>query len=526
MRDGRYLIRLVAEELDSYRLQVTVTLHDQIVGGKPLDLLVVPEGLFNVGFWAGAKQVDEALASQFLITGAGSESAIAGERAAFEIVAKRLDDLAPASAFQGELRGPENVPVTISGPFEGGIYKCHYVAIKSGHYNGIVKIGRVPLPGSPLQLVIEGDVAEPALCEAAGPGLSRCVVGQEASFRIHARDQHGNPARDSGRDYWRVAIIGGKLQKVVGNRTGKFRAASTEAKVFNNKDSTYTAKYILPQEGAFSLDIFHSTSMYGPWTIVAKSPYSIVSTKPPEEREAEDLRPAIDTVDAAELRKIGAQQVTTSVMTEAAKATAAATGDVEAAQRVRSLRALSRRYGSGAAEAGAAPLGLLSLTSGGLATTPSSESKALVPSNANANAPPSAMRKSSLVNSAATTSGGLVRKKSARTSIQDPGAQSANQVMQEVWKKDGLLALGTWGQRDTMDRAERAFAAKEDKSKTRDDLQLAVEELAAAGALQKRSVQMEMLSKMSSLAVSKERERRASLTSKSAKSQKFILPPI
>lgn len=81
----------------------------------------------------------------------------------------------------------------------------------------------------------------------------------QASFKIIARDQHGNFSKDTGRDFWRVAIVGGKLQKVIGSKVGKFKAVSVEAKVFNNKDSTYTAKYILPSEGAFSLDIFHST---------------------------------------------------------------------------------------------------------------------------------------------------------------------------------------------------------------------------------------------------------------------------
>ena len=126
MHDGRYLVRLFAEENLYAIARVGILLGtpadpvQEHIKDSPFQLMVTPKGLFGMGLWgakksASAAAVDESLASAFVLSGRGLRECVAGEETEFDLTPVQGDSLAlgksisasqiDSSLFKVELRG-------------------------------------------------------------------------------------------------------------------------------------------------------------------------------------------------------------------------------------------------------------------------------------------------------------------------------------------------------------------------------------------------------------------------------------
>ena len=70
-------------------------------------------------------------------------------------------------------------------PSDGGVFTCEYVAAEAGEYELGVRIGGIPIMGSPFSAHVSG--VDSAACVAEGPGLAMAVAGHAALFSVVTR---------------------------------------------------------------------------------------------------------------------------------------------------------------------------------------------------------------------------------------------------------------------------------------------------------------------------------------------------
>jgi len=317
MKDGKYMVRVVAERSSYYKLNMHISLDEQHIVGSPFEVTVIPSGLFNVGFWNRTfRMVDEGAIGKCTMSGAGLEGAVAGERAELQIITKQVvgEDI-PGSLFTLEVRGPELVTGVVEGPVDGH-YSAAYRATVAGEYTGTVKVGRFALPGCPFQLSIIPDETDPAQCTVDGEGWMTCVEGDEATFMITTHDMHGNVTYRAS-DHIVATVRGGGKGK---GKNAKFQAVELSCGVRDLYDGTYEVSYVAPFEGAFSIKVEIGQSQSGPYAQMAGSPFQVKAEASFRKREAEAKAAAESMAKyKADEKRLGAQLAIANATAAAAK---------------------------------------------------------------------------------------------------------------------------------------------------------------------------------------------------------------
>eukprot|EP00729_Bicosta_minor_P012099 gene12099-biopygen30064 len=111
-------------------------------------------------------------------------------------------------------------------------------------------VGKIPTMGA-----ISGSDTNPAACTADGGGLKEAMVGVEVGFVVTAVD-FGGKKRDSGGDGIALTVVlvgsgggggGGAEDKGASAVGGGSGAGNTVTSVVDQKDGTYTCKYVIPE---------------------------------------------------------------------------------------------------------------------------------------------------------------------------------------------------------------------------------------------------------------------------------------
>eukprot|EP00729_Bicosta_minor_P032630 gene32630-biopygen2706 len=109
-------------------------------------------------------------------------------------------------------------------------------------------VGKIPTMGA-----ISGSDTNPAACTAEGGGLMEAVVGVEVDFVVTAVDFQGKK-RDSGGDGIALTVVfvgggggGAAAAGGGGGGVGGGAAGNTVTSVVDQKDGTYTCKYVIPE---------------------------------------------------------------------------------------------------------------------------------------------------------------------------------------------------------------------------------------------------------------------------------------
>ena len=88
-QDGKYTVRLLAQDLGHYEGTVSVKYGGQHILGSPHKLDIIAPGVFKNGFWTGVKTTEQLALSNFVVNGPGADGAVAGEEQAFDIVSRK-----------------------------------------------------------------------------------------------------------------------------------------------------------------------------------------------------------------------------------------------------------------------------------------------------------------------------------------------------------------------------------------------------------------------------------------------------
>lgn len=278
--NGQYLIRVLAKEAGNYDLTLEVTLGGQHVVGSPAAISVVPPGLFKAGFWTGARTMDEAAANNFVMSGMGLSSTVAGATAEFEIASRRADEQTPAGSFVAEFRPAgheaDDVYGEVSGPRKG-VYTCKYRLTVAGDYSLVVKLAKFTLSGCPRVVHVDADVTHAPSCKVHGEGTSgRVLRDAEQVFFVETADRFGNPTWHP-QDRIFVEVRGGRLD--IFKRRGvvrvRFRKAVVHARVDRVEGNLYRCSYTLRQVGYFGVIVRHQRAGDVNWVDLGESPYEV-----------------------------------------------------------------------------------------------------------------------------------------------------------------------------------------------------------------------------------------------------------
>eukprot|EP01127_Copromyxa_protea_P009894 TRINITY_DN236_c0_g1_i1.p1 TRINITY_DN236_c0_g1~~TRINITY_DN236_c0_g1_i1.p1 ORF type:complete len:924 (-),score=286.55 TRINITY_DN236_c0_g1_i1:13-2748(-) len=130
-----------------------------------------------------------------------------------------------------------------------GTYDCTYEAPRAGKFKLDILIGRTSIKDAPFWPVIEPGEPEPGKCTAEGEGLTNAVAGQEAKFKITARDTSSSQLNKGGANF--SAVL-------------KDASGDIPVTIVDNKDGTYDCSYVpLKTAKAVELVVKLSTKGYG-----------------------------------------------------------------------------------------------------------------------------------------------------------------------------------------------------------------------------------------------------------------------
>ncbi|KAL1524548.1 hypothetical protein AB1Y20_019440 [Prymnesium parvum] len=137
------------------------------------------------------------------LRGDGLREAVAGETASFNVIMRDLYGN-PVDAGDDDLKAELHVvgasPIIAHVQEVGrGIYAVSYCVHKSGKHKLYVTLNRVPLAGSPFQIVVH--CAETSSCEIDARRLQGVRIGMPVQFSVRAFDRHGNRASKGGDDF-------------------------------------------------------------------------------------------------------------------------------------------------------------------------------------------------------------------------------------------------------------------------------------------------------------------------------------
>ena len=91
-----------------------------------------------------------------------------------------------------------------------------------------------------------------------GEGVTKLITRKPTNFLIHAVDKNGQPIKEGGDEF--VVTVSG--------------AASVPAKVRDNRDGTYTVRYVPPESGEYKVQV----QLYGKEDIRG-SPFKVFSER-------------------------------------------------------------------------------------------------------------------------------------------------------------------------------------------------------------------------------------------------------
>ncbi|CAG9462897.1 unnamed protein product [Pedinophyceae sp. YPF-701] len=309
--DGTYGVRLLANLSGYYDIVLHVTLKGKHVAGSPLHLSVVPRGLFGAGFWTGARAMDESATHNFILSGDGMHSAVAGEETQFEIAAKRLGDATPGEAFSLELRGPEEISGNIEGPDESGVYYARYRCTLAGEYLAVVKLAKYTLQGCPFTVKVSAAATHAPSCEVkflnarvknigdeGRPETPVVSVGERLQIEILPRDRFGNLSTHR-EDRFSAHISGGHLDMFVKSHKvmARFKGGRYTVPILEVRGRRL-AEWIPDCRGAFGMSVTYLRPGLASWdqaTDIGNSPYEIDVNPPPRTaRKFSDLRDELE----------------------------------------------------------------------------------------------------------------------------------------------------------------------------------------------------------------------------------------
>ena len=111
-----------------------------------------------------------------------------------------------------------------------------------GVHHIAVLINGIRVPKTPIRVIAEGREISLSACVVSGEGATRCIAGEPAKFRLHARDYGGNP------------INFGAAEKI--HVEARCPGESPIAASFvNNQDGTYDFEYVCTKAGKVDLFI-------------------------------------------------------------------------------------------------------------------------------------------------------------------------------------------------------------------------------------------------------------------------------
>ena len=85
-------------------------------------------------------------------------------------------------------------PSTVANLRHDGSYHVRFASELAGTYAVSIKIGGMPIVGSPTTLSLTASAIDVSKCELSGSGLSEATAGQRATFCVRCRDSFGNMA--------------------------------------------------------------------------------------------------------------------------------------------------------------------------------------------------------------------------------------------------------------------------------------------------------------------------------------------
>ena len=271
LKNGKYQIKVFPVDLAYYKLSMCVYLEGQHIRGSPYDVMVVPTGLFNVGFWGGFQVMDDSAANTFTLAGNGLKEAVSGKVAEFDIVANRMDFSLTGQDFVLELRGPDFITGIVDDAV-GGIYRGTYCPTRAGTYVATVKLGRFPLPGCPFHIQVRPNTTFSGACEIDAVPLERVSTQKHVKLKLFTHDLHGNPTFDDD-DIFECDIRGGGLVRGSKGARIKFRSSAPQAEVLKLPEGFYMISFTVDVAGYYSLDIKHRKQAGGALERIKHSPF-------------------------------------------------------------------------------------------------------------------------------------------------------------------------------------------------------------------------------------------------------------
>eukprot|EP00698_Gefionella_okellyi_P016092 TRINITY_DN457_c0_g1_i1.p1 TRINITY_DN457_c0_g1~~TRINITY_DN457_c0_g1_i1.p1 ORF type:complete len:4209 (-),score=1181.95 TRINITY_DN457_c0_g1_i1:57-12683(-) len=173
-------------------------------------------------------------------TGDGLRDALAGKSSAF--VVQTRDAFGNIVTVGGAkvtavLQGPATVSAQVKDNGDG-TYAADYTPTASGSYQLNVRVGDLPIAGSPFAVVVKPGATSSQHCAASG-ALHASRAGQTSVVFVRAKDQFGNERRIGG-DNVRVEVRGPK---------------QLEASVIDNGDGTYGCSYTTQAAGDYQMAV-------------------------------------------------------------------------------------------------------------------------------------------------------------------------------------------------------------------------------------------------------------------------------
>lgn len=103
-------------------------------------------------------------------------------------------ELVVKAGSKGQAAAAAKVAVSVNDN-QDGTYYLHWRSEVSGTYTAAIKIGGVPVLGSPATIQLVSVTPQLSKTELTGDGLTSCVAGDASKFKLRFFDMYDNPAQ-------------------------------------------------------------------------------------------------------------------------------------------------------------------------------------------------------------------------------------------------------------------------------------------------------------------------------------------